>query len=155
MKRILVCVMIFGFLFVPQLASADDAGDLKASFEKFVEAFNSFDHNTISKMTYPGHVGFYTDGAFPEIAASSLSERRGPIRDWFKTLESLNIALIQPEYKVIGNTGIMWGYETITVKPEDGPQRSTHCRIIHTFIKVDGKWNVLTTHMSLIPTKSD
>ena len=155
MRRLLIALTIVTLLVVPQFALGGDADALKTSFENFVKAFNSFDHATIGQMIYPGHVAFTTDGPFPSITPGELSKRGEGIREWFKTLESLRITLVQPEYKVIGDTGIMWGYETADIKKKDGPAYTVHSRVIHTFIKVDGKWKVLTTHMSLIPTKSD
>jgi len=141
---------------MPQYTLGADVDDLKATCEKMVQAFNSFDAHTIAGLDYPGHVGFYVDGSFPEITPieNTVAETAASIQEFFDTLDSLSITLVNPQYRVVENTGIMWGYETASIKYKDGPVRTFHSRITQTFVKKDGKWLLLTIHMSYIPTGS-
>jgi ketosteroid isomerase-like protein len=67
-------------------------------------------------------------------------------------LEWLKITLIDYKYRVIGNTGIMWGYFMEEVKPKDGPVSTVYSRVTNTWIKSDGRWRVILAHDSAIPS---
>ena len=150
MRRLFVSIVLLSLLSVPQFAAGSDMDDFKAEVEKFVQAFNSFDVETIAKTAHPGMVVYTIDSPFPEVHQTSNTFRDG-IQGWFDTLESLNIVLVNPQYRVVGNTGIAWGYETSTAKPKDGPPTTNHYRVTMTFVKSGGKWLLLTIHMSDLP----
>ena len=152
MRRLLISLTVIVLLFVPQFTSgADDVGQFKAEVEKYIQAFSSMDVPTIAQTGYPGLVIYDTDSPFvtvyPDNAAFSDS-----MKSWFSTLETLNITYVNPQYRVNGNYGVTWGYQSSVAKPKDGPQTTTYYRITMTFIKTDGKWLVSTIHMSKLPS---
>ena len=146
MKRLLISITILALLVVPQFALSADVDDFRAEVEKFVQAFNSMDVSTIAQTVHPGLVVYNTVSPFPQVYPTTAALGNA-MQEWFSTLESLNIVLVNPKYQVIGNTGVTWGYETSTTKPKDGPTTTDHYRVTTTFIKSNGKWHVLTIHM--------
>ena len=151
MKRTILSFIVLTLMVAPQFVLGADVDDLKADYEKFLQAFNSLDAATIAKTAEPGLVVYNTDSPFIELFPTQDSMKQS-MQDWFSTLESLNIVPVNLQYKVFGNTGIMWGYQSSTTKPKDGPSTSSHYRITTTFIKSGGQWRVLTIHMSKLPS---
>lgn len=151
MKRLLITLTIFALLIIPQFAVGSDLDDLKAEVEKFIQAFNSLDANTIAQMTQPGLTVFDTDSPFLHVSPDR-NTIKAEMQNWFSSLESLSLILVDPQYNVVGNTGMMSGYETSTSKPKDGPSTTSHYRITMTFIKSSGKWLALNIHLSYLPS---
>jgi ketosteroid isomerase-like protein len=150
MKRLLLAFAVLSLLIVPQFALGADVDEFKVAVEKFVQAFNSFDVATIAQTAHQGLVVYTTSSPFPDVYPTTAAFGDS-LKGWFPTLESLNIVLVNPQYKVVENTGVMWGYETSTTTPKDGPTTTEYYRITMTFIKSGGKWLVLTIHMSRLP----
>lgn len=151
MKRLLFSFVVLSMLIMPQYTIGADVDDLKAHYEKWVQAFNSLDAATIAKSVEPGLVVYNTNSPFAEVLLTQDSFKQS-MQNWFSGLESLNIVPVNLQYKVVGNTGIMWGYLSSTSKPKDGPSEAAHCRITTTFVKSSGQWRVLVIHMSKLPS---
>jgi hypothetical protein len=77
---------------------------------------------------------------------------KGALKSQFAILEWINGNPVNFQYRVIGNIGIAWDYQTSRVKPKDGPVRTTQIRVSQTWIKSDGKWRMLMGHHSKIPS---
>ena len=156
MKRLLIAMMIVTLLILPQFALGSDLDDLKAANEKVIKGWNNFDAETIASMIYPGSVMFEANSPFPNVGAI------GPMKDVqaqvteglkmvFGNLEFISITPYNLQYRVVGNTGIIWGYYTTNSKPKGQPSTTNYIRMTATWIKSDGKWFCLTTHFSAIP----
>ena len=150
MKRSLIWIALLALLVAPQFVLGSDLDDLKAINEKSIKAWSDFDAETLSETVYPGFVLFDRDSAFAEIITVESSAQG--LKEYFATLESLSITPINYQYKVVGNTGIVWGYEAVTYKAKDGPVRSIQSRVTSTWIKSGGKWLILSSHSSAIPS---
>jgi ketosteroid isomerase-like protein len=153
MKRLLISMTILALLIVPQFALGADVDDFKAEVEKYVQAFSSMDASTIGQTAHPGLVVYNTTSPFPTVYPDSAALSEG-MKSYFSTLESLNITYVNPQYRVNGNYGLTWGYQSSVAKPKDGPETSDHYRITMTFIKSGGKWLVSSIHMSKLPSGS-
>jgi len=151
MKRLLISLVIAALVVVPQFALGSDSDEFKAEVERFIKAFNSLDANTISQTAHPGCVVFNTDSPFITVYPTPAAFGEG-LQNWFSGLESLSIILVEPQYNVVGNTGVMWGYESSTAKPKDGPSTTIYYRTTMTFVQSGGKWRVLSIHMSKLPS---
>ena len=154
MKQLLVSVSVLILLAVPQLTFGADVDDLRAVNESANKAFNSRDSAALAAMVHPGMVFFDRDSAFAEVSPMQNAEAsaRTGLQSWFDTFESLTIAPVNMQYRVVGYTGIVWGYETLTYKPKDGPMRTIQSRVTSTYIKSGGKWLLLMSHGSAIPS---
>ena len=156
MRRILTIITIFAFLIVPQVSSADDVDDLRAAQEKSIEAWNKLDVLNLLSLVYPtGAVLFEHDSAFPSISAPAdmtREQREAMAKTAFNDVEYISLTPYNLQYKVVGNTGIVWGHSSMSIKPKGEPARTQFSRFTSTWIKSDGKWLLLSMHESAIPT---
>jgi ketosteroid isomerase-like protein len=154
MKRLLISVSVLVLLVAPQFSFGADVDDLKATVEKMIKGMNSLDFAANAPMIYPGRVNFGRDSAFANLAPTENIEAtmRANAANALANIESLNITPVDLKYKVVGNTGIVWGYSTVRSKPKDGPQETKQSRMTQTWVKSDGKWLLLMTHASAIPS---
>ena len=150
MKRVLISLTVLVLLIVPQFAAGSDLDDFKAFNEKIIKAWNSLDAETIAQTSYPGAIILEAGSPFPSVLPANFDA--SGLKNWFATLDFLNIAFYNVQYKVVGNTGVSWGFYTITFKPKGGPAESHYTRFTLTAVKSDGKWQMLTAHHSAIPT---
>jgi ketosteroid isomerase-like protein len=66
----------------------------------------------------------------------------------FANSESVSFSPINPQCRVIGNTGIVWGHTALSVKPKDGPLHTTFARFTFIFAKTEGQWQEVAVHVS-------
>jgi ketosteroid isomerase-like protein len=154
MKRLLISVAVLALLVAPRLTFGADVDDLKAAVERAIKAFNSLDPAPLASTVHPGFVMFDRDSAFADVSPMQNVEAstRTGLQSWFATLESLNITPVNYQYKVVGNTGIVWGYETMTYKPKGGPMQTIQSRVTSVYLKSGGKWLIIMSHSSAIPS---
>jgi ketosteroid isomerase-like protein len=69
----------------------------------------------------------------------------------FAANESLTFSPINPQCRVIGSTGIVWGHTALTRKPKDGPISTLFARFTFVFARTDGQWREVAVHVSQIP----
>ena len=150
MKRLIILTAILTLFFIPQLIFSSDLDEFKAVVEKYNQAFNSMDAETIAEMNYPGSVIIESDAPFPNVHPTPEAFKEG-LQNWFSTIESLNYFHIYPQFKVVGNTGVMWGIGGGMIKRKDGSVETSYGRETHTWVKSGGKWRILTTHLSKFP----
>lgn len=58
----------------------------------------------------------------------------------FSTTESVTVTPKNPQFRVIDNTGVVWGEYTIAAKPKDKPLTMTSVRFTRTYVKSGRKW---------------
>jgi len=128
--------------------------ELRVANEQFITAINSLDSAVIASMIHPEAVNFLRDSAFPDEVPKGVSAEtyRAIIKGAFENLESMQETPVNLQYRVIGNTGIVWGYNTIVTKLKGGLVQTKQSRITTTWIKSGGKWLVLCAHLSAIPS---
>jgi ketosteroid isomerase-like protein len=155
MKHLIISFAVLALLIVPNLALGDDVDDLKAVNELHIKAFNSLDAATLASLIHPGFAIFNRDAPFAIVRSKNFKEAEAEelaaLKGYFDTLEWLKVTIIDYKYKVVGNTGIMWGYYMEEAKPKDGPVRTVYARGTSTWIKSEGKWRIIMAHDSAIP----
>jgi len=153
MRRILISLTVIGFLFIPQFAAADDLDDLKAAYEKIINAWNTQDAETIAAMIYPGAVNLDADAPFPSLAPMKDTQAQivQSMKMLFGSLEFISLTPYNLQYKVVGDTGIIWGFFATNFKAKGQPPSTNYVRVTATYVKSDRKWFCLTNHMSAIP----
>jgi len=154
MKRLLISMTILALLVVPQFALGADLDDLKATFEKMFQAYVSQDAETIGTLVYPGAVVYTDDAAFPFVVSTenAQTETTNLMQTVFSNYDYYVMTPYNMQYKVVGNTGIVWGYVTINAKPKGEPGQTKYLRHTSTWIKSDGNWRWITFHNSTIPS---
>lgn len=86
------------------------------------------------------------------FAVDGKAAFRQGARVLFNQTESMTMTPINPQYRGIGTTGLVWSHNAFTVKPKDGPMQTTFIRFTATYAKIDGKWLVVAEHLSRIPS---
>ena len=129
-------------------ALAGDVDDLKATFGKGVEAYNNRDDAHFAAVQ--DQSVFYAPTA-PFATKGKEAYQKSMKTTWAAT-ESSVFKPIDPQFLVVGSTGIVWGHYAIAIKPKDGAMRTRFGRYTITYSKSDGKWLAVASHYSLIPS---
>lgn len=158
-RRAIFMFVLTAFLFAPSAAPGDDVDDLKAAFEQHIAAANRRDLDAFVAGWHDQFVTFGLTSPFPTVGKATA---RQVFQNIFTNNESFTLTPMNVQYRVIGNTGIIWGHAVATIKPKDGPIQSTFFRYNATYVKLvlnpllsesqgeDGKWVMVTSHASPI-----
>lgn len=147
MRALLMCLVTFG-LFIATPALAADVDDLKATFEKAVKAYNSQDEVFFTMVDeqaviFNPSTPFAVDGKAAYLPAT---------KSVWAAMESVAFIPVNPQYRVIGPTGMAWGHYAISIKLKDGPMETNFGRYTVIFAKSGGKWLAVASHYSAIPS---
>ena len=134
-----------------QLTFGADVDDLKAAWEQLIQAWNSRDIEKLRTCFHESWVVFGWSNPFPEVRMNNDAHWQG-VKDMFANMEVFSLTLIDPQYRVVGDTGIVWGYHRAVTKLKDGPQETTYRRVITTWVKSGDKWLLAANHRSAIPS---
>lgn len=154
MRRLFVAMTIVALLVVPQFALSGEVDDLMAAHQKFMQAWNTLDAETIASLTSQGAVVYNPNAAFPLVGPreSTQAERAEYMKYFLQNTESMSITPYNVQYRVFGNTGIAYGHLTISSKQKGEQSHTAHIRYTSTWIKSDGKWLIVMYHDSAIPS---
>jgi ketosteroid isomerase-like protein len=125
-----------------------EVDDLKATVEQLTAALNKRDLDAWSSIAHDQMVVFNAISPFP---VDGKAAQRQVYQTIFNNTESLTSTLLNFQYRVIGETGIVWGHMMFAVKPKDGPMQVSYGRALGTYTKVEGKWRLVAVHLSAIP----
>jgi ketosteroid isomerase-like protein len=126
-----------------------DIDDLKTTFEQVVSAVCRRDANAYSLIWHEEIVVFTPFSPFALEGKSALRQ----VSEGYRTnTDNVTFAPINPQYRVVGSTGIVWGHAALTVKPKDGPLNTTFLRFTLIFAKTDNQWREVAAHNSQIPS---
>ena len=121
MRPVVLTLAAIAVLIVPG-ARAGDVDDLKAAFEAHIEAVNKQDVSALAANIHDEFVVYLPNAVFPaDWKGKSEADRRQAWENFFANTERLTVTLINPQYRVVGTTGIVWGHGTSVAKPKDGP----------------------------------
>ena len=140
-----VFLVAFG---MPSVGCGAEVDDLKATAERLIGALNKGDLDTWATFVHDQAVGFYAFSPFPVEGKAALRQH---FQGLLSTIESLTISPFNFQYRVLSGTGYTWGHVVIAFKPKDGPLRIIWARELMTYTKVEGKWQMVTVHVSTIP----
>jgi ketosteroid isomerase-like protein len=147
--RVLLTVTLAAVLVTAAAARGDDVADLKATFEQGVAALNKQDLTAFMALQHTDYTGF---GATAPLLTEGKDALQAALQNAFSSRESTTIRPINPQFRVIGSTGIVQTYFTTTVKPKDGPATTAFTRGTLTYVKADEGWRVVAVHLSRIPS---
>lgn len=137
-------------LAVPCTARGADIDDLKAAHEASVKALNARDAQGWAAGFYEWEIRFAATDPFPtDRERASLAPG---MQEGYAVLESRTTTPVNLQYRVIGNTGLVWGYHRDTLKPKDGQLQSYLARCLLVYVKTDGKWLRAASHFSAMPS---
>jgi len=147
-RTMLVCVLLAA-LGTPSVGRGAEVDDLKVTAERLIAALNKGDLDTWSTLVHDQAVGFYAISAFPTEGKAALRQN---FQGLLSTMENFTITPLDFQYRTIGDTGYVWGHVVVAFKPKDGPMRTMWGREIMTYTKGEGKWRMVTVHVSAIPS---
>ena len=147
-KSIAVVIVLGAVLFAPLAARSGDIEDLKASFEQWVQALNALDLNAIEALEHEQIVSIGANSPFPVDGKKTVQQG---FQMLFASLESLSIKPINPQFRIIGDTGLVWDTYAFTAKPKDGPLKTSYGRATFVYTKTGGKWLLVERHLSWMP----
>jgi ketosteroid isomerase-like protein len=136
-------------LIAKEVTTVADIDDLKATFEQVVAAICRRDASAYSNFWHEQIVAF---PPFSPFAVEGKAILRSMAEANFAQNESVTFSPINPQCRVIGNTGIVWGHTALTRKPKDGPLTTLFARFTFIFAKTDGQWREVAVHVSQLPT---
>ncbi|NIS72177.1 MAG: DUF4440 domain-containing protein [Proteobacteria bacterium] len=143
-------MFLVGFTLLSQPVIADDLDDLKATNERYMNAWNTRDLDTLLEIEDAS--GFGHSSAFPRPLMDKEQLRK--LYTWyFETMDLILIRIYKDEHRVIGNTGLVWGHYSQATKQKNGPVRTVYVRHASTYVKSEGKWKLVLYHRSLIPSE--
>ena len=153
MRRILTTLTILTLIIVPQLASADDVDDLKATNKKVFK---------LSWSTDPKDLEAFADSVCDEILwmdaeyafpfTMTKEELKQSKMEWYSKGEYCEWIEQKSIYRVVGNTGFVYEYGTEIKKYKDNPEVIRNIRNSFIYLKIKGKWLFYSGHVSRIPS---
>lgn len=150
-RRTLLMLSVVGMLCAPVAARGDDMADLRAAVEQIVAAYGAQDLERLTASLHDDATLFGFVSPFPVDGKAAVQQYFQRI---FANDESTAMEFIDPQYRIVGTTGIVRGHVAMTGKPKDGPAMILFGRLTWTFVKMDGQWRVVAVHASRVPSGS-
>jgi ketosteroid isomerase-like protein len=147
-RALIIRALLTTLLSMPVLVHSAEVDDLKTTAEQLIAALNKGDLDTWATLVHEQAVGFYAFSPFPVEGKAALRQN---FQGLLSTTEHLAITPLNFQYRVVGDTGYVWGHVMIAFKPKDGPLRVSWARELMTYGKSGGQWRMVTVHVSAIP----
>jgi hypothetical protein len=142
-------LLLMSFQLIPSTDN-DVLESLKSTESRRLAALNARDVDTIVEIE-GGAVGFGW--------ASTTSRKNEPasfkarIESWFSTMEHFEIDLIDDDYHVVGNTGLVIGTLVRKEVPIEGEPLARLLRYSATYVLEGKTWRMVQYHRSQMPVK--
>lgn len=123
-----------------------DMAALKANFEAEFASLNTKD---LTGTLAQAHEDIVLFGIFSPFPSNGKKEFEQAAKSYFGTYEKADFTPVSPQFRIVGTTAVSWGHYQLAAAPKGGEQLSySHGRYIFTHVKVDGKWLILSMHIS-------
>lgn len=148
-----VGIVLAVLVFLPSVVIADDLDDLKAAQERYLKAWGARDLDALVEFEGGTSAGFGYTTAFPRPQSPDKDSFRRALEQYFNVMEFIRITPHTAQFRVLGDTGLVWGHYAQTTKQKSGVVRTVYLRFAHTYMRIDGKWRLVLYHRSLIPNE--
>ncbi len=150
LSRTFVFVLILGIMISP--LSAGDVDDLKAAFDQALEYLSQKDLDAFLTIWHPEAVLFSRNEVHPTDRAK-LDDRvwANLFEDFFARIISAGYTQQAVEWRVVGDTGLVWGLTRLAVDPRFQASFEQDTRLTAVFVKVDGEWLILLWNNAPLP----
>jgi ketosteroid isomerase-like protein len=152
-RWVISLIVLGAFIALPQAVLADDLADLKAAHHKLLKAVNTGDIPGIFEVWQEGAIWIPDSQGFPMV-----TNTEGGIRMFTKFFEThiYRATWYKTDYRVIGNTGLVWGLVTrMIINKRTGVGKRAFLKTSMVFMKSEGKWGVVMEHNTPIPSEVD
>ena len=152
-NRIIVLFFLLCFPVAP--AWAGDLEDLESAFENILERLNAKDLKGFLTGWHPDAVLMVHDYVFPVDRTDAGEEIWAQIfDDFFVVTQRIRLTPIDVEFRVVENTGIVWGRIQTLTERKDGTRKVVNLRLTATFVKTSGRWLLLSWQSSIPPERN-
>ena len=152
-RIVIALIIVASFISFTQPAIADDLADLKATHQKFVNAWNTADMDTVFEIWQDGGIWVPSNQGFPVVTNSAMGKQM--FSKWLET-HFFNINWYKVDYRVIGDTGLVWGVtSTIAMVKNTGMGKRYFEKETVVFVKSNGKWKAVMSHSTPIQPDSN
>ena len=150
LSRTFFFVLILGIMVSP--LSAGDVDDLKAAFDQALEYLSQKDLDAFLSVWHPEAVLFSRNRIHP-IDRAKLEDRvwADLFEDFFAKIISVGYTQQAVEWRVIGDTGLVWGLTRFAVDPRYEASFEQDTRLTAVFTKVAGEWLIVHWNDSPLP----
>lgn len=149
-SRTFALILVLMWLASP--ARASDLAGLKAAFDQALEYLSQKDLKGFLSVWDPDAVLFTRNRIYP-IDRTKLDDREWTnlFEQFFDRIISAGYTKTAVEFRVVGDTGIVWGLTRFAVdqRYEAGFDQDT--RLTAIFTRVDGDWKILHWNDSPLP----
>ena len=150
---IISLLVVAAFIILAQPAIADDLADLKAAHQRYLKAWNTADLETVFEIWQDGGIWLPASRAFPYVTNSARGKQM--FARWFEN-HIYMASWYKADYKVIGDTGLVWGLRTATeIVKATGTGKRHFFKTTIVFVKSEGKWKAVMFHDTPIPSEAD
>jgi ketosteroid isomerase-like protein len=150
-RWVISLIVLGAFILLPQAALAgevEDLEELKVTHMNYMGAVNTGNVEAIMGFWVEGGVSFMGGRAFPIVVNITRAKKF-----WSRILQTHRLILIpyKPDFRVIGNTGLVWGHFTqVVINKEKGVGKRRFQKFSYTYIKSEGKWKIALAHSTQI-----
>lgn len=148
LHRVIPTVCILTLALMPAIALGDDVASLKAAFEKEIAALNAGDLEAVMTMQHEQIVAI--NPGSPKAIDTKATRREG-YQQLFEAAEKFTVTPQNPEFRVVGDAGIVWGTYKVVNTPKGGEEVTFPIRFSRTYVKNNGAWQLLLYHVSAVP----
>ena len=133
----------------PNDAAQADQSDMAALKANFEAEFAGLNTNDLATTLAQAHEEVVLFGIFSPFPSNGKKEFEQAVQSYFGTYEKADFVPVSPQFRIVGTTAVSWGHYQLAATPKGGQQLSySHGRYILTHVKVDGKWLILSMHIS-------
>ena len=140
-------VVLMVLLWCSSAVYSQDLTALKANFNAEIDALNQRDLNATLTSVDNRMVLF---GIFSPFPIEGKEGFRQTVQEYFDAYEHAVFTPINPDFKVVGATGVAWGNFRLATKQKNGPSQYSDGRYMFTYAQAEGKWVLISRHTSLL-----
>ncbi len=150
-----IIVLFFLLCFPIAHAWAGDLEELENEFEGILERLNEKYMKGFLTGWHPDAVLMVYDYVFPVDRADAGEEIWSQIfNDFFVATQRIHLTPIDIDFRVVENTGIIWGRIQTLTELKDGTRRVVNLRLTATFVKTGGRWLLLSWQSAVPPQRN-
>ena len=132
-------------LSVASVAVGQNLDALKASFAAEIAAL---DTKNLEAAVAQAHADIVLFGVFSPFPIVGKAAFRKAVQEYFSQHDTAIFTPLNPEFGVMGKTGVAWGHYKMSLTPKGGSAAHSQGRYIFTYAHVDGKWQLFSMHIS-------
>jgi ketosteroid isomerase-like protein len=128
-------------------AHGQDLQALKAGFTAEIDALNT---RNLDAALAPVADNVILFGIFSPFPIEGKEGYRQAVQEYFDDYEQAVLTPIEPEFRIIGTTGVAWGNFRLGTRQKSQSFEYADGRYMFTYAQGDGKWVIISMHYSLL-----